>query len=102
MTVTPDGGNVVVTGQSAESGTGDDYATVAYNAASGEPVWTAHYDAAGAGDIAQAVAVDTTPDAGMRVFVTGQSAIQLGPFTSDVDFATVAYFDPGGHPDQIR
>lgn len=96
MTVTPDGGNVVVTGQSAESGTGDDYATVAYNAASGEPVWTAHYDAAGAGDIAQAVAVDTTPDAGMRVFVTGQSAIQLGPFTSDVDFATVAYFDPWG------
>lgn len=50
------------------------------------------YDAGGAGDSARAVAVGATPDS--RVFVTDQSAIRLGEFSSDVDHATVAYFDP--------
>jgi subtilisin family serine protease/outer membrane protein assembly factor BamB len=98
IAVTPDGGHVVVTGQSTESGTGNDYATIAYDAATGEQVWTGLYDRGGAGDIAQAVAVDATPEVGIRVFVTGQTAIQLGPVTSDVDYGTLAYFDPWGSP----
>lgn len=94
VTLTPDGDNVVVTGQSRESGSGTDYTTIAYDAATGDQVWIGLYDRGGAGDIAQAVAVDATPEVGTRVFVTGQSAIRLGPVTSDVDYATLAYFDP--------
>ena len=42
MAVSPDGQTVFVTGYSGSS-TGDDYATVAYNAATGTPRWVKRY-----------------------------------------------------------
>ncbi len=78
-------GTVFVTGYSLGTPTGDDYATVAYNAATGAQLWAARYDGFGSGgNYAHSVAV--SPD-GTAVFVTGYS---LG--TNDgYDYATVAY-----------
>lgn len=94
VALTPDGAYAVVTGQSDTAGTGPDYLTIAYSVASGEQVWTGQYDAAGSPDVAAGVAVDTAPDGGRRVFVTGGSSISLGLVTSNVDMATIAYLDP--------
>ncbi len=81
----PSGAAVYVTGGSAGSGTGDDYATVAYDAATGKQLWASRYDGPGKGnDEASSVAVSPN---GQTVFVTGGS---LGA-TSNNDYATVAY-----------
>jgi outer membrane protein assembly factor BamB len=78
--VNPDGSRVFVTGYASRPGTANsDYATVAYDAATGEQVWTARYGTAPAADYAYALQV--SPD-GSTVFITGQS---------DYDDATVAY-----------
>ncbi|MFG1708287.1 S8 family serine peptidase [Nonomuraea sp. M3C6] len=101
VAVTPDGGKVVVTGQSAQDpDKGNDYLTIAYDAASGQPVWTGTFDgAAGVSDSAHALAVDAAGGAGVRIFVTGASAISGSPTTAlEVDFGTVAYFDPWKKP----
>jgi WD40 repeat protein len=83
--VSPDGSKVFVTGKSAGSTTGDDYATQAYNPGTGAVVWTQRYNGpANAPDSAYAVAV--SPD-GSKMFVTGESA---GTSTG-YDYATVAY-----------
>ncbi|WP_162606573.1 S8 family serine peptidase [Jiangella asiatica] len=92
LAFTADGGQVVVTGQSNETGTSNDYVTIAYDAGTGEDVWTGRYDGFVSGDSGQAVAVDSTPEAGHRVFVTGHSSIPLGLATSNADMTTVAYF----------
>jgi DNA-binding beta-propeller fold protein YncE len=100
VAVTPDGGKVIVTGQSADDDTGNDYLTIAYDSASGEPVWTGRYDgAAGAMDNAHAVAVDAADGTGVRIFVTGSSAVSGNlTYGLEMDFGTVAYFEPWKKP----
>jgi len=84
IAVAPDGAAVFVTGRSAGSGRGDDYATVAYDAATGAELWVARYDRAGLDDDAVAIGVD--PD-GSKVFVTGSSSRS----EADSAYATIAY-----------
>jgi hypothetical protein len=82
IAVGPDGSRVFVTGGSTGN-TGDDYATVAYDASSGAELWVRRYNGPGDGfDDANSVAAS-----GSEVFVTGGSA---GPSTGS-DYATVAY-----------
>jgi len=76
-------GNVYVTGRSEGSGTGENYATVKYNAADGAQQWVRRYDAASLTDAGNALAVDGAGN----VYVTGQSE---GSGT-DYDYATVKY-----------
>ena len=64
---------------------GNNYATVAYDAATGEQQWVTRYDGPGNGnDYANSMAVSPT---GQTVFVTGES---LGT-ASRSEYATVAY-----------
>jgi len=81
IAVSPTGGTVYVTGQSdGGAATSSDYATVAYDAATGAQLWVQRYDGPGSGsDGASSVAVSPT---GNTVYVTGES---FG------DYATVAY-----------
>ncbi len=89
--VSADGSRVFVTGQAVQSErSGLDYATAAYDAATGVELWVQTYDGPRHGrDYATALAVDA--DA-RRVFVTGSST-GLTPFDRDdaEDYATVAY-----------
>ena len=82
VAVSPSGGTVYVTGESAGTGDGWDCATVAYDAATGAQLWVERYDGAGLGSKAFSVAV--SPTAG-TVFVTGYSV------DGGSDYATVAY-----------
>jgi hypothetical protein len=65
-----------VTGGSKGTDTGQDFATLAYDAASGERLWVARYDARGRTD--QAIAVLVSPD-GEHVFVAGRRLDGLTP-----------------------
>lgn len=84
--VNPDGGRVFVTGQRDGSVlSGLDYATVAYNAATGAEDWAAIYNGPGNSlDIPLFLAVDQS---GGRIYVTGYSS-GLG---TSYDYGTVAY-----------
>ncbi len=85
LAVSPDGTKVFVTGESQRTSTNLDYATVAYDAGTGSPVWVRRYNGPGnANDQARWVAV--SPD-GTVVFVTGTS----GGTGTQFDYATVAY-----------
>jgi PQQ-like domain len=87
LAVSPDGSKAFVTGRSAGSGSDYDYATIAYDAATGAKQWAKRYNGPGNGaDVATSVA--TSPD-GATLIVTGQS---VGSGGSD-DYATVSY-DP--------
>jgi WD40 repeat protein len=77
LRVGPDGSKLFVTGQSVGS-TGEDYATVAYDASTGATVWVKRYTRPG---LDYANSLGASPD-GSMVFVTGQSGY---------DYATVAY-----------
>jgi WD40 repeat protein len=85
VTVNPDGGTAFVTGSSEGNRTNRDYATVAYNAATGQQMWARRYNGPGnVGDDPVAIAAD--PD-GKTVFVTGYSQ---GAGTGR-DYTTIAY-----------
>jgi hypothetical protein len=103
ITISPDGNQVYVTGKSVDLVTAEDYATIAYNAATGAEIWVARYDGAAGFDEATQVAAD--PNGG-AVYITGQSS---GIGTSS-DYATICYdasngaqrwasrYDGGGTP----
>lgn len=85
MAVTPDGALVVVTGDSPGLGSARDFATVAYDATTGDEVWIARYNGpANAADWAKVV--KASPD-GDTVIVTGHSVDEA--FAQE--YATVAY-----------
>lgn len=84
LAVSPDGTRVYVTGSSTGVGTGGDYTTVAYDAATGTQLWVARYDGPASGyDGAGALAVSSD---GKRLFVGGRSASVMLD-----DYATIAY-----------
>ena len=87
VAASPDGTAVFVTGSShSGSATGYDYATVAYDAATGDQLWVKRFTGPGSGDD-QAYSVAASPD-GTAVFVTGYSS---GTSVGQVGYATVAY-----------
>src|SRR5712691_2480556 len=101
MAVSPGGGRVFVTGIASGWGTGPDYATVAYSAATGRRLWVSHYHGPGIGpgnDYDGASAVAVSP-AGSTVFVTGTST---GRRTGQSDCATVAYSAATGRQLRVR
>jgi hypothetical protein len=88
VTTSPSGTTVYVTGyyEGATSAGGAGYATVAYNAATGAPLWVKRYSPKGGSDAAYSVAVSPS---GKTVFVTG--GVYGGGSEGDEDYATVAY-----------
>jgi outer membrane protein assembly factor BamB len=90
LTVGPGGGRIFVTGTSIGSGSGEDYATIAYSATTGAVYWTKRFTTSG-NNADEAKAAGVSPD-GTKVFVTGTSA---GP-TANSDYATVAYSASSG------
>jgi hypothetical protein len=86
-------GNVYVTGYSGGDGTGEDYATIKYNAA-GIQQWVQRYNGPGnSDDLASALAVDGSGN----VYVTGYS----GGDGTDIDYTTIKY-SPSGKPQWVR
>jgi hypothetical protein len=82
----PGGRTVYVTGTSAGITSGRDYATIAYNAATGARRWARRYNGpANRGDFAYAVAVSP---GGRTVYITGAS---FGGASTGNDYATIAY-----------
>jgi DNA-binding beta-propeller fold protein YncE len=85
LAVSPDGNKVFVTGYSYGVNTFSDYATIAYNAATGEELWLRRYDDPINGfDFAYALAL--SPD-GTKLFVTGS----CDEMSVGADFVTLAY-----------
>jgi WD40 repeat protein len=85
VAVSPGGSKVFVTGRSTGPTRGEDYLTIAYDAATGSQLWVRTYNGPGNGDDL-AVAIGVSPG-GSSVFVTGWS---IGT-SNGRDYATVAY-----------
>lgn len=84
IAVSPDGSRVFVTGGSILPNTNLSYATVAYDAGTGEELWVRHYAPSGLFSGANDIAVGP---GGNRVYVTGSSV-----YPGDAnDVATLAY-----------
>ena len=96
VAVSSGGSTVYVTGLSRGASSGDDYATVAYNAATGARRWASRYNGTGNGsDIATSLAVGP---AGHTVFVTGESIGAAGK----TDYAAAAYSAQTGSPRWVK
>src|SRR4029077_16123165 len=93
VAVSPDGSKVFVTGSSRGTSLYD-YATIAYQAATGDPLWTRRYGHPSQ-DIAVAVAANPRKN---TVYVTGSS---FGGATHR-DIATVAYNGTTGAPVWVK
>jgi len=86
VAVSPHGSKVFVTERCWDSSTGFDYATVAYEAATGSPLWGRRYGGPGGGrDLPADLAA--APD-GTRVYVTGSA---FDGSTTGTDYTTVVY-----------
>ncbi len=82
------GDRLYVTGTSYNSASnGQDYATIAYDATSGNQIWVSRFEAA-PNTTSEANAIALSPD-GSRVYVTGQKDLHFGPLESS--YLTVAY-----------
>jgi outer membrane protein assembly factor BamB len=93
MATSPGGGVVYVTGLSGgtepDQFNNRDFATVAYDSATGAQIWEARYDGPNHfADHARDIAV--SPD-GSKVFVTGESYMDASASELSTAFATVAY-----------
>lgn len=86
VAVSPDGTKVFVTGDAQLSNTVPvaEFATVAYNAASGAQLWARQYRSNGA--FARASSLAVSPD-GSKVVVTGPAGLSNGM----IDYQTIAY-----------
>jgi hypothetical protein len=85
VAVSPGGKRIYVTGVSYATGKGNDYATIAYNAATGAQLWVRRYNGTfNNNDGAASVAVDPATGA---VYVTGQSMGRSG----SADYLTIDY-----------
>jgi Tol biopolymer transport system component len=86
LAVSPDGSKVFVTGRTATYlYTNMDWATVAYDAATGNQLWAKQYNDRANGDDS-ATELGVSPD-GSKVFVTGEST----GGSSGMDWQTIAY-----------
>jgi WD40 repeat protein len=85
LSVSPDGTKVFVTGSTNGIDEAADFATIAYDVATGAKIWISRYDGHSAADIPADLGV--SPD-GSKVFVSGRSDRSTVPF--DSDYATVA------------
>jgi hypothetical protein len=96
LEVSPDGSKVFVAGASTGSTGSSDYATVAYDAATGSKQWVSRYnDPANGYD--QPLSMGVSPD-GTQVFVTGYGSGS----TTRPDYATVAYDATTGAKQWVR
>src|SRR2546426_11703345 len=87
IVLSPDNKRIYVTGYSPDNGAPNDYATIAYDAATGATIWTARYDS-GAHWFDNGKYLAISPD-GMRLFVTGDS--NADGSDSNYDYLTIAY-----------
>jgi len=92
LALSPDGSRLFVTGNSYGA-SGQEYATVAYDATDGGQLWAARYRGAATGN-SGAMAVATSPDGG-TVYVTG--SVEKGQFSGDDDIVTLAYDAANGN-----
>jgi DNA-binding beta-propeller fold protein YncE len=90
LAISPDGSHVFVTGDSGHLQTVNDFATTAYDTATGQQLWVATYNGPG-NDVDQASAIAISPD-GTRVYVTGRSVgANVGNSGPSYEYATIAY-----------
>jgi hypothetical protein len=91
IVTSPDGARIYATGQSTGASTGLDFATIAYDAVSGQQLWVSRYNGAANGNdepfaFGTGKAIAISPD-GSKIFVTGTSAGSNG----NGSYATIAY-----------
>lgn len=89
LAVSPDGSRLFATGATAEANGTVEYATAAYDTATGAQLWLATYHGPGVGDD-RSNSIAVSPD-GSTVFVTGFSSNTTNPDILDNAYATVAY-----------